>query len=153
MDKRRISIGAASLLAALATIGAGSPSLPRPGADLQVQLSGLRSEKGTVHLCLSASPNRFLKCKDDPAAVSRSVPASAAGRFDLGLVRAGTYALLVVHDENRNGRLDMMLGIPREGFGFSNNPAMKPRAPKWEEIRFTVPPSASVQQVRVRYVL
>jgi uncharacterized protein (DUF2141 family) len=143
----------AALVAALATIGAASPAPVKQGGDLQVQLSGLRSAKGTVYLCLSPSPARFLKCKDDPAAVSRSMPAAGASRLDLGAVRAGTYALLVVHDENRNGRLDMMLGIPREGFGFSNNPAVKPRAPKWEEIRFTVPPTASVQQVRIRYVL
>jgi uncharacterized protein (DUF2141 family) len=153
MDKKRIVLGAASLLAAVATMGAATPSLPKPGADFQVQLSGLRSGKGMVHLCLSANPSHYLQCKDDPAAVSRSVPASAAGLLDLGSVKSGTYALLVVHDENRNGRLDMMLGIPREGFGFSNNPAMKPRAPKWEEIRFTVPQTASVQQVRIRYVL
>ena len=144
---------AASLLAAVATIGAGVPAASRPGADLQVQLSGLRSNKGTVHLCLTASPARFLQCKGDPAAISRSVPAGSAGRLDLGNVRAGTYALLVVHDENRNGKLDMTLGIPREGFGFSNNPALKPRSPKWEEIRFTVPTTPSVQQVRIRYVL
>ncbi|GAA4003290.1 DUF2141 domain-containing protein [Sphingomonas humi] len=151
MDKMGIKV-AAALLAAVATIGAGAPG-PRAGADLQVQLSGLRSAKGTVYLCLSANPATYLKCKDDPSSVSRSIPAGSAGRLDLGAVKAGTYALLVVHDENRNGKLDMMFGIPREGFGFSNNPAMKPRAPKWEEIRFTMPATATVQQVRVRYVL
>lgn len=149
MDIRRIGVAAASLLVAGATIGAGVPA----GADLQVQLSGVRSGKGVVHLCLTASPGKFLDCKSDPAAVSRTLAAGAAGRVDLGPVRPGTYALLVVHDENRNGKLDMMMGIPREGFGFSNNPAMKPRAPKWEEIRFAMPASPSVQQIRVRYVL
>lgn len=153
MDGRKSGIVAASLLAALTTGGAAPHAAPQAGADLQVQLSGLRSGKGMVHLCLTASPARFLDCKGDPKAVSRSVPAAAAAKLDLGSVRSGTYALLVVHDENRNGRLDMTLGIPREGFGFSNNPAMKPRPPKWEEIRFTVPQAASVQQVRVRYVL
>jgi uncharacterized protein (DUF2141 family) len=153
MDIRRTGTAALTLLAAIATIGAASPVPVKPGGDLQVQVSGLRSTKGTVHLCLSPSPARFLQCKDDPAAVSRSIPAAGAGRLDLGAVKAGTWALLVVHDENRNGRLDMMMGIPREGFGFSNNPAVKPRPPRWEEIRFTVPQSASVQQVRIRYVL
>ena len=153
MNKRQAMVMAAALLTATATMSAGARLPSAPGADLQVQLSGLRSGKGMVHLCLSANATRFLHCKDDPAAVSRSVPAAAAERLDLGAVRSGTYALLVVHDENRNGRLDMTLGIPREGFGFSNNPAMKPRAPKWEEIRFTVPPAPSVQQVRIRYVL
>jgi len=34
----------------------------------------------------------------------------------------GTYALAVVHDENMNGKLDTnWLGIPTEGYGFSND--------------------------------
>lgn len=136
-------------LAGLATMAASPP----PGADLRVELSGLRSAKGVVHLCLTASPQRFLSCKEDPAAIARTLPAGKAAMLDLGRVRPGTYALLIVHDENSNGRLDMVMGIPREGFGFSNNPAMRPRAPRWEEIRFTMPQANVTQQVRVRYVL
>jgi uncharacterized protein (DUF2141 family) len=136
-------------LAALGTMGADAPA----GSDLKVELSGLRSGKGVVHLCLTASEQRFLTCKEDRSAVARTIPAGQAQRLDLGSVRPGTYALLIVHDENGNGRLDMMMGIPREGFGFSNNPAMRPRAPKWEEIRFTMPAASLKQQVRVRYVL
>lgn len=153
MNKRQATVTAAALLTAMATVGAGARLPNGPAADFKVELSGLRSNKGMVHLCLSQNATRFLHCKDDPGAVSRSVPAAAAEHLDLGAVRSGTYALLVVHDENRNGRLDMTLGIPREGFGFSNNPAMKPRAPKWEEIRFNLPPTPTVQQVRIRYVL
>ena len=136
-------------LAALATMGADAPA----GADLKVELSGLRSGKGVVQLCLTSSERRFLTCKEDRSAVARTIPAGTAQRLDLGIVRPGTYALLIVHDENGNGRLDMMMGIPREGFGFSNNPAMRPRPPKWDEIRFTMPATPLKQQVRVRYVL
>jgi len=35
---------------------------------------------------------------------------------------AGHYAVKVFHDENGNGRLDSnFLGVPSEGYGFSNN--------------------------------
>ena len=139
----------AMVLAALATMGAAKG----PAPDLKVELSGLRSAKGVVHLCLTGNQQRFLDCKGDPAAVARTIPAGKAHSLDLGTVKPGTYALLIVHDENGNGRLDMMMGIPREGFGFSNNPAMRPRAPRWEEIRFTMPEAALTQQVRIRYVL
>lgn len=136
-------------LGALAAIGAGPP----PASDLEVQLNGLRSARGVVHLCLTSSHKRFLQCKEDRSAMARTVPAGQAQRLDLGEVRPGTYALLIVHDENANGKLDMTMGIPREGFGFSNNPSMRPRAPRWEEIRFTMPPAGLKQQVRMRYVL
>jgi uncharacterized protein (DUF2141 family) len=139
----------AIMLAGLATMGAAGA----PTADLKVELSGLRSAKGMVHLCLTSNQQRFLDCKGDPAAVARTIPAGKAHSLDLGLVKPGHYALLIVHDENNNGRLDMTMGIPREGFGFSNNPSMRPRAPRWEEIRFTMPEAALTKQVRIRYVL
>jgi uncharacterized protein (DUF2141 family) len=43
-------------------------------------------------------------------------------RCDFEDIPPGTYALAVIHDENMNGKLDTnMLGIPTEGYGFSNN--------------------------------
>lgn len=34
----------------------------------------------------------------------------------------GTYAIGVIHDENMNGELDTnLLGVPKEGYGFSND--------------------------------
>ncbi|GLR48517.1 DUF2141 domain-containing protein [Sphingomonas astaxanthinifaciens] len=151
MTKRFTLAATAGLLLSAPVLMAAQA--PQAGADLQVHLTGLRSAKGVVHLCLSARPDKFLDCKADKTALARTVPARAAGRLDLGPVRPGTYALLIVHDENQNGKLDMTLGIPREGFGFSNNPAMRPRPPRWEEIRFTMPATPTTQQIRVRYVL
>ena len=42
-------------------------------------------------------------------------------RCNLEDVAPGTYALADVHDDNMNGRLDTTwVGIPTEGYGFSN---------------------------------
>jgi uncharacterized protein (DUF2141 family) len=139
----------AAVVALLLTLSAAAP----PPAELTVQLTGLRNAKGVVHLCLTSDAQRFLDCQKVPGSVGRTLPAGQAARVTLAPVPAGTYALLVVHDENANGRLDMTFGIPREGFGFSNNPPMKPRAPRWDEIRFALPPGAHIQTIRIRYVL
>jgi uncharacterized protein (DUF2141 family) len=43
-------------------------------------------------------------------------------RCDFVDIPPGTYALAVIHDENRNGKLDTnWLGVPTEGYGFSND--------------------------------
>jgi uncharacterized protein (DUF2141 family) len=43
-------------------------------------------------------------------------------RCDFEDIPPGTYAMAVIHDENMNGKLDTnRLGIPREGYGFSND--------------------------------
>ena len=125
---------------------------PPPSASVEVQLSGARSARGVIRLCLTANRAHFLHCERDPAARSLTLPASASTAEISGLA-AGTYALAVLHDENGNGRLDTMLGIPREGFGFSRNPAIRMGPPRWEEVRFDLSNGAIRQPVRLRYLL
>ena len=48
----------------------------------------------------------------------------------------GTYAISVLDDENNNAEMDRTLGMPREGYGFSNNPVVKLRPPSFEESSF-----------------
>ena len=67
-------------------------------------------------LCLTRRPDAlYLRCDEDPARISRIVAAREAGAIHIEGVAPGDYSLLVIHDENRNGRLDKMLGMPREG--------------------------------------
>jgi len=55
-------------------------------------------------------------------------PASGQQTLQIDNVPAGAYALLVIHDENGNDRLDRnFIGIPSEPVGFSN--AYRPRGP------------------------
>lgn len=119
---------------------------------LHVELENLRNHKGMLRVCLTRAPKHFPDCTDDPAALKRSVSASVqAVVFDD--VAAGRYALAIVHDENGNGELDTMLGIPREGFGFSRNPKIGFGPPKFAEAGFDIGPGTTHQVVRVRYLL
>ena len=112
----------------------------------------LRSAKGMIRLCLTAAPDNFPNCIDDKEAVTRSVPASAP-LLDLGLLPHGDYAIAVIHDENGNKKLDTFAGIPKEGFGFSNNPAILFGPPRFAAARFTLGGDAETQQVKMRYML
>ncbi len=45
----------------------------------------------------------------------------------------GNYGVVAIHDENRNHKLDRnFLGIPKEGFGFANNPHVGLSAPPFD---------------------
>jgi len=49
----------------------------------------------------------------------------------------GVYAISIFHDENENGKLDKnFLGIPIEGYGFSNNIRPILRGASFEESKF-----------------
>jgi len=58
-------------------------------------------------------------------------------RCDFEDIPPGTYALAVVHDENMNGKLDSnVLGIPKEGYGFSNDAKALLGAPSFSAASF-----------------
>lgn len=135
------------MLAAALTLAVGAA----PVARLDIDVDGLRSAKGLIRVCLTADPENFPACIDDADAVTRSIPASVHSlRLD-GLPH-GNYAVAVIHDENRNSKLDTFAGIPREGFGFSRNPAIRFSAPRFDAARFAIASDAAEQQIRMRYI-
>ena len=53
-------------------------------------------------------------------------------------LEAGEYGIKIIHDDNDNNELDTnVLGIPKEGYGFSNNGGAFGPSP-WREAKFEV---------------
>lgn len=105
-----------------------------------------------LRICLTPDPAQFPDCSSGANAVRRTISAAAPRiRFE-GLL-PGSYAIAVIHDANENAKLDTALGIPREGFGFSRNPAIRFGPPSFSSARFSVGSSTETQQVRIRYLL
>ncbi|WP_404335765.1 DUF2141 domain-containing protein [Sphingomonas sp. MMS12-HWE2-04] len=124
---------------------------PIAGA-LEIDFTGLRSAKGVLQICLTRDPSDFPDCRNAASAIKRTVSA-AHPRLRIEGLAPGDYALAVIHDANGNARLDTMLGIPREGFGFSRNPAIRFGPPRFSAARFALGTDAQIQQVRIRYLL
>ena len=123
-----------------------------PTAPLELSIAGARSTSGMLRLCLTSDPGNFPRCVDDSRAIRRSVPASQpVMRFE-GLP-LGTYAAAVIHDENGNRRLDTLLGVPREGFGFSRNPAIRFGPPRFSAARFALGAGGDREAIRMKYLL
>jgi len=90
---------------------------------IHVTILGIRNSVGTVDCALFDSPNGFPRDVLHSAMrlVAMRVPSSEA-RCDFEDIPSGAYALVVLHDENMNGKLDTnWAGVPTEGYGFSNN--------------------------------
>ena len=123
-----------------------------PVANLEVDVSALRSDKGQLRFCLTADPVRFPSCVGDARAIARSVPASQhLVRFEA--LPRGNYAIAIIHDANSNAKLDTFAGIPREGFGFSNNPPLGFGAPRFDAARFKLEGATTSQSISMRYLL
>lgn len=123
-------------------------------ANVELTITGLRSTKGLVHLCMTANPALLNKCDKDPNARKLSLAATKATKIELTGLAPGTYAVALLHDENSNSKMDTMLGMPREGFGFSRNPAIRLGPPKFVDASFKVEAGVTTQQaIKFKYML
>jgi uncharacterized protein (DUF2141 family) len=102
-----------------AMASAQSPSCP----GIHVNVLNIRNSTGTVACALFESPvgfpTEFLLYATNIMVIKIR---HAEARCDFLDIPPGTYALAVTHDENMNGKIDTnWLGIPTEGYGFSND--------------------------------
>jgi uncharacterized protein (DUF2141 family) len=68
-------------------------------------------------------------------------------------IKPGNYAVSVLHDENQNKDLDQgRLGIPKEGYGFSNNAMGVIGPPSFKKARFHVPDGDSSITIKMKYM-
>jgi uncharacterized protein (DUF2141 family) len=65
----------------------------------------------------------------------------------------GTYAVSVMHDENRNGKLDSnFIGIPKEGVGASNNPRSRFGPPSFDDASFQLDRAEVDLEIHLKYL-
>lgn len=138
--------GLAIILATIINAGAVQPTA------LIIDVERLRSAKGVVHACLTRQPRHFPDCSADSSALRLTVPAATHNLRFSGFP-SGQYALTLFHDENNNLRLDTVLGIPREGFGFSRNPTIRFGAPRFEQVNIELGAGYTRQTIRMQYLL
>lgn len=114
---------------------------------LTIKISGIKKVKGKLGLCLITEPKEFLSSCSDYS----EVPVGAQElTFSKAGVAEGTYAVTIYQDANSNGELDTnFFGIPKERYGFSNNPSSRFGPPGFKKCLFEVR-SDTVIQIRLR---
>lgn len=126
-----------------------------PPQDLSVVVDGLRSARGRVLACVTAEPANFPECGRDSSArhLAVAVPPGRSLTLDFGPLPPGRYAVSLFHDENANGKLDKLVMIPREGFGFSRDAPVRFGPPSFAAAAFVVSDAPVRQTIRLRYML
>ena len=116
---------------------------------LHVTVSDIRNADG--HVLISVSPSaEAWDGAAKPVAVARLAAVKGTIEHAFPDLAPGDYAVQVMHDENDNGDLDSnFVGIPVEGYGFSQNPSVMRRA-TFEEARFALPAEGTAITVRLR---
>ena len=120
---------------------------------LTIKVVGARNAKGKIGVALFQGPEGFPESR---SAAFRSEQVDIDGqtmRAEVVFhdVPQGVYAVSVLHDENTNGKLDKgLFGIPQEGYGASNNPGKKMRAPQFDEAKFSL--SGPEQTIEIKLI-
>jgi uncharacterized protein (DUF2141 family) len=118
---------------------------------LLVDVTGVRSASGEVAVTLYPDdPSRFLAPGGKQARVrlpARAQVTQACFRLD-----RGAYAIAVYHDADGDRDFDRtIVGMPLEGFGFSNNPANLTALPDYDSVRTVVRGADQKLTIRLRY--
>ena len=125
----------------------------QPLATLTVEIKDLRNTRGQLIFGVFTSADGFPS--EERKSAAWEVRAAKGGRGPIvftATLPPGTYAASVLHDENTSGNMDKGLGgIPKEGYGVTNNPKPRFRAATFGEATFTLPPEGAKRTISVQY--
>ncbi|WP_207443933.1 DUF2141 domain-containing protein [Roseomonas haemaphysalidis] len=148
------------LLALASPAGAATPVTatacaagPAGAPQIQVRVHGARSTQGNMTVTLYGSdPARFLASGGKLA--RQRVPVQPGGKAEacFSVSAPGIYAVAIYHDENNDHDFNLsVIGMPQEGYGFSNDAQGRFGAPSFEAVRFRVEQAGGVVPVLLRY--
>jgi uncharacterized protein (DUF2141 family) len=137
----------------VAAVGASRACEGRPtNTRLIVEVGRLKSNRGEVAVTVYPSdPRRFLAPHGKLLRVRARADAPVT-QACFYLPRPDAYAVAVYHDANANRDFDRnAVGVPIEGFAFSNDAPSKVGAPSFEAARFTAKSGDTILRVKMRY--
>lgn len=139
-----------SLLSSAVLLGmAGLSSTTVHAADLAITLGGIRVQTGSLNIALVDSQAGW-DGKISPIKADSIPVTGEKAEVVFKNLAPGRYAVQISHDENGNGKFDTnLLGMPTEGYGFSNNPQVS-RKPTWEEARFDLSEAGAAIAIELR---
>jgi uncharacterized protein (DUF2141 family) len=121
---------------------------------IELVISNIRNNKGFIRIGMYTSVNGYPN--DPPFSFAFPKDSLINGRLRLFLPvhKSGSYALSFLDDENNNNKMDYRLGIiPKEGFGFSNNPKIKGiKEPSFDDTRFLYSGGKKTLQISMVYI-
>jgi uncharacterized protein (DUF2141 family) len=154
----KVRTGAAALAACL---GIAAPASADEGCEgvrganttkLAIQVNGVRSSQGEVAFTIYPDEKRRFLAKGGKFARIRVKAQQSVTKACFWLPQ-GSYALAIYHDANGDRDFNRTLvGLPAEGFGFSNNPETRVGLPPLSAARFAVGPSEKSLSVQMRYL-
>jgi uncharacterized protein (DUF2141 family) len=105
---------------------------------IKINISALNTDKGNVLVALFNTSNGFPEDASKAYKTAKSKAVKGTKSIILTDIPPGNYAIAIFHDANDDGKMNKnMLGIPKEGYGVSNNVKNLMSAPEFKAAKFT----------------
>ncbi len=139
MRKVKVSQLTYLVLASIIGLGLTKAISIEPTANLTVVVNGIQNKKGEICIGLYSQKKGFpLNTKNVAKCACTQITGNSVKQQFTGL-KHGNYAVAIIDDQNGDRRLNRdFFGIPKEGFGISNNPkvSIKTGTPKFRDASF-----------------
>ncbi len=120
--------------------------------DLTVQVEGLKEQKGLLCYKLFSGSQGFPDSNEKAVKKDCIKITEEPMKLSFKNLTAGSYAVAVFHDTNGDRKLNRnSAGMPLEGYGFSNNPAVKTGPPKFGQAVFLVAGPNTGIRIQMKY--
>ena len=120
-------------------------------ATQTIVFNNLDQKQGKIYIAWYNRKEDFTKEDKVYLAKVVAVKNTYTVRVDFENIPPGTYAIAAFFDQNGNGKMDTnFLGIPKEKYGFSNNPRPMMRAANFNEASFVVTPQANTLTIKLK---
>jgi uncharacterized protein (DUF2141 family) len=114
-------------------------------ADLTLTVTGFETVSGTINIGLFNNADDFPKGDKEYKLVILDVSGDEMTYIFKDLPQ-GEYAIALYHDENKDDECNRnFLGIPKEGYGFSNNFKPTFSAPSFDDTKFQLKEDKSIK--------
>ncbi|OFY57193.1 MAG: hypothetical protein A2Y87_01340, partial [Bacteroidetes bacterium RBG_13_46_8] len=128
--------------------------IPVTAQSLNITVENIRSSKGTIYLAFFRDHESYLVEK--PFMFKKfSKQSMVNGCLSVRLeIEPGHYGIALMDDENNDDLMEYnFLGIPREGFGFSDFYAKGFKRPVFSDFDFIMTDSTKNIRIVIRYIL
>ena len=103
---------------------------------LEIEFTGIRNNEGQIAINISSDPKGFPRKPAIEIQFIKDQVKDGVLIAEIDSLAYGIYAVSVLDDLNSDMEMEMFLRFPKEGYGFSLNPDIKLRAPKFKECSF-----------------
>lgn len=147
-----------SMLTVGGLINQASAEIISSGGDLNVTVTNIKSNQGSIRIALFNDNDSYRRCGNDFAGAfkvaSLKIESGGVSHVTFKNISYGVYGIKLFQDEDNSNEIQTdWRGRPKEDVGFSNNINANDGFPDFEPVQFKVSESQNYQTIKMQRTL